>query len=932
MNNKYFQKVRSLVFAFAIASGLLWPINQTAALTPKAETGLQPNSTGIPTNQIIIKYKPTVGAAIAPMQAKQMDRLSIKAGISLQYVRAMSGQGNVLRLPKRLPLEQVQEISNQLMALPEVEYAEPDQILQPTLITPNDAEYPNQWDYYGPWGINAPAAWDITTGSSNIVVAVIDTGITNHADLSGRTVNGYDFISNTLNANDLDGRDSDPSDPGDWVTDAERAPGGDFDGCPPAENSSWHGTHVAGTIGALSNNGTGVTGINWSSKILPVRVLGKCGNTTSDIVDGMYWAAGIPVLGVPDNPNPARVLNLSLGGNGFCESNSTMQTAINDITSIGAVVVVAAGNESTNASNAFPANCNNVITVAATNSSGWQAFYSNYGSTVEISAPGGDSIFDPGILSTSNTGTTEPVSDTYAYKVGTSMAAPHVSGVVSLMLSHNPSLSPNKVLQILQNTAQAFPQGGLFPCNTSICGAGIVDAGAAVAATDMADVVITNLTLSPANPQPNETFSITATVQNQGNLATGSVPYVDIYFDQDPLTNINPATGCPFQSDLYSGSTLSGLDPGQSATATIEITNGLPGGSSQIYAYVDADCTITESNEDNNRFGPVSVNIGNDDFSLAKTINSIPFIDPNVNTTSATTAVDDPNILNCNAGQGFASLWYSYTPSANGIVYLDTLGSNYDTLIAVWTGAQGNLTGVACNNDANGTLQSALPLNVTTGITYYIEIVQYAPSPPAQIGGLLQFHATSFGDVQGNYWAWRWIEGLYKAGITGGCATSPSRLYCPDNTVTRAQMAIFLLRGIHSSSYAAPPVGTSTGFGDVPVSYWAAAWIKQLAAEGITSGCGSGNYCPESAVTRAQMAVFLLKSKYGAAYSPPPVGSSTGFSDVPSSYWASAWIKQLAAEGITSGCGVGLYCPESLVNRAQMAVFLDRTFSLPQLP
>jgi hypothetical protein len=169
---------------------------------------------------------------------------------------------------------------------------------------------------------------------------------------------------------------------------------------------------------------------------------------------------------------------------------------------------------------------------------------------------------------------------------------------------------------------------------------------------------------------------------------------------------------------------------------------------------------------------------------------------------------------------------------------------------------------------------------------------------------------------------------LYNAGITGGCSTSPLN-YCPEQTVNRAQMAVFLLRGMHGSSYAPPAVGATTGFSDVPTTYWAAAWIKQLAAEGITSGCSSGNYCPEGVVTRAQIAVFLLRAKYGNAYVPPAVGNSTGFSDVPITYWAAAWIKQLVAEGIASGCGASTYCPESPVTRAQMAVFLVRTFNLP---
>jgi len=185
-----------------------------------------------------------------------------------------------------------------------------------------------------------------------------------------------------------------------------------------------------------------------------------------------------------------------------------------------------------------------------------------------------------------------------------------------------------------------------------------------------------------------------------------------------------------------------------------------------------------------------------------------------------------------------------------------------------------------------------------------------------------------FSDVPDSHWAWAWIERLYRAGITGGCGVNP-RQYCPENTVTRGQMAVFLLRGMYGASYTPPAVGASTGFNDVPSNYWSAAWIKQLAADRITGGCGGGNYCPDYPVTRAQMAIFLLKAKHGPTYVPPAVGSSTGFGDVPANYWAAAWIKELAVEGITGGCGAGAYCPESPVTRAQMAVFLVKTFTLP---
>ncbi|MBI5965581.1 MAG: S-layer homology domain-containing protein [Chloroflexi bacterium] len=185
---------------------------------------------------------------------------------------------------------------------------------------------------------------------------------------------------------------------------------------------------------------------------------------------------------------------------------------------------------------------------------------------------------------------------------------------------------------------------------------------------------------------------------------------------------------------------------------------------------------------------------------------------------------------------------------------------------------------------------------------------------------------TIFSDVSTSYWASSYIVRLYNAGVTGGCSSSPLN-YCPEAAVARAQMAIFILRGIHGSSYT-PPAASGSMFGDVSASTWAAGWIEQLATEGITSGCGSGNFCPNNTVTRDQMAIFLLRARHGSAYS-PPAASGTMFGDVPASQWAAAWIEALATEGITSGCGGGNFCPGSPVSRAQMAVFLVTTFNLP---
>ncbi|AOK31301.1 MULTISPECIES: S8 family peptidase [Burkholderia] len=406
------------------------------------------------------------GAAAASAAGNDADPA---AGIRIK--REMSGGATVLSLQNRLLPADAQALAQDFAADSAVEYAEPDVRMYPSVV-PNDARYSEQWGYFDPrGGANLPAAWDLTTGSSRVVVGVIDTGYRPHADLAANLLPGYDFVSDPVSANDGNGRDSNASDPGDWVTWQEsNDPYGPFYGC-PVSDSSWHGTHVAGTIGAVTNNGFGVAGISWSGKVLPVRVLGKCGGTLSDIVDGMRWAAGLSVPGAPANPYPANVLNMSLGGSGRTCSQ-TYQNAINEITYRGTTIVVAAGNEGTSVSTSQPANCQGVITVGATDRNGVRASFSNYGAAVKISAPG------VGILSTLNAGRTSPGADSYASYNGTSMATPHVAGTVALMLAINPTLSPSQILQRLQASARAFPSGS--GCSTSTCGAGLLDAGQAV--------------------------------------------------------------------------------------------------------------------------------------------------------------------------------------------------------------------------------------------------------------------------------------------------------------------------------------------------------------------------------------------------------------------------------------------------------------------
>ena len=508
------------------------------------------------TNQIIIKYRDSVdlSGTNAPSGTTKLNALSIAAGETLAYDRAMSGEAHVLRLPSKVPVASVEAIARKLAALPDVEYAEPDYVMRPTLV-PNDPSYASQWHYFEAMGINAPAAWDITTGSAAISVAVIDTGITDHPDLAGRWVGGYDFITDVPTANDGNGRDSDAHDPGDWVA-------ANFCGIgEPAETSSWHGTHVAGTIGAASNNSAGVAGINWVSPIVPIRVLGRCGGFTSDIADGMRWAAGLAVAGVPANANPAKVMNLSLGGGGAC--GATFQNAINAVNAAGAIIVVAAGNSNANAVNHSPANCNGVVTVAATDRGGNRTFYSNFGAVVEISAPGGETNTNSpspapqnGILSTLNAGTTVPGAASYAYYQGTSMAAPHIAGVLSLMVSISPTLNFTQSLQILQSTANSFPPGS--SCNPSSCGSGIANAAAALNA----------ILAGPVTPTSTSTGTVATPTNTPTRTPTGSKSMRTPTVTPTPSATRTPTVTATNSSTV----TATATGPTSTATNTVEAT------------------------------------------------------------------------------------------------------------------------------------------------------------------------------------------------------------------------------------------------------------------------------------------------------------------------------------------------------------------------
>lgn len=395
-------------------------------------------------------------------------------GPRLRTVRAMIMPGaRVVASDRALDRAQAAALIRQIAADENVEFVQLDGISR-MMMTPNDPSFAQQWHYAdSAAGIRLPTAWNASTGAG-VVVAVIDSGIASHTDLNANILPGYDFIEDPEVSVDGDGRDADPNDPGDWH-DGEC----NIFGIP--EDSSWHGTHVAGTIAAVTNNGVGVAGVAPNAKVQPVRVLGKCGGYTSDIIDAVTWASGGSVTGVPDNATPAEVINLSLGGSGAC--SAAEQTAFAAARARGTTVVIAAGNSSGDVANFSPANCDNVIAVSAVGPTGSLASYSNFGNKIDVAAPGGSGAQPAAdnILSTLNLGLQGQEGEGYAWMAGTSMAAPHVAGVVALMQSAAATpKTPAEIEKILVNTAHVGGQPG--GCSWSNwCGSGIVDARYAVA-------------------------------------------------------------------------------------------------------------------------------------------------------------------------------------------------------------------------------------------------------------------------------------------------------------------------------------------------------------------------------------------------------------------------------------------------------------------
>ena len=558
-------RLASAAIALALATGafaqssdkIVVDLNDQIRVESDRKINFSPLADAATYDQVIVYFaKNTEASGSARGLANNLAQASVSSGLKLNYIREISTGGQLVQIEvdsgangarksAAVTDAMTESAMRALAALPDVTSVEPDALLQP-FFTPNDTDYASkQWHYFeATGGLNLPLAWDKATGTG-VIVAVIDTGITTHTDLNANIVGGYDFISNATTAADGGGRDSNPADAGDSTT------ANQCQANTAARGSSWHGTHVAGTIAAVSNNAKGVAGVAFNAKVSPLRVLGKCGGSISDIADAINWASGGTVSGVPANTNVAKVINMSLGGPGTC--GTTTQSAINSAVGRGSVVIVAAGNSNTNVSGFNPANCANVVAVAATNRSGGRSYYSNYGALIDVAAPGGEltqTTSNNGIWSTLNAGTTTPGAESYAFYQGTSMAAPHVAGVAALILSKG-AKTPAEIETLLKANTRPFPA----TCTT--CGTGIVDANKVLTALtgtppaggffqNLSDYTISDnattdspITVSGRTGNAPSTLSVAVNIVHtyQGDLK------VDLVAQDGSLYNIHNRTG-----------------------------------------------------------------------------------------------------------------------------------------------------------------------------------------------------------------------------------------------------------------------------------------------------------------------------------------------------------------------------------------------------
>ena len=800
------------------------------------------------------------------------------AELSGRQARLAEGLGDgrqVIELDAEIATEEADEVVERLVAEGVVAEAEVDRRV--TLATaPNDPLYRHQWhlhNRYGgslAYGIDVEPAWDLTTGSDDVVVAVLDSGVIEHPDIADRLVPGYDFV---------DG-DADATDPGDWCEQT-------------GASSSWHGTHVAGTIGASADNGIGVAGVDQQARIQPVRVVGSCGGSQTAIVRGIRWAAGVKTPAAPTNASPADVINLSLGSRDRC--TNSMQSAIDDAVEAGAVVVAAAGNRDEDARAFSPANCDGVLTVAATTRVGDRAFYSNYGEVVDLAAPGGDVSYgnpDAAVLSLSNRGTTSPDPDgmTYAYQQGTSMAAPHVAGIASLLRAMDPDLSPDEIREVLRDTATAFPGsspfGPEYVCSSDAghrrhCGAGIVNAGAAVAE------VVGKQPDVDAAPLPDEDEAPDPDEDEDGRDPDG----ID-----EPGTDEDAETGAPPAPALEA--TL--LDEG-ARLAWTEVEHPAGVDAYELYESTSSSC----SRSDVERYHGRATSYTATDLDGGTTYRFCVVAIADSGEVSALSNVVDVTLPSPPSPPSFgstATLAFDLTEE--------------DRVRLTWPAASGTVDEYEVLRDgevvATTTSRGATMRDLEVGERYHLEVRARNRGGASESIGRWVAPVGDFADVPAGSTFERDIRWMATAEVTRGCADGR---FCPAEGVTRQQMAAFVVRALGLTETS------SLTFSDVPSTSPFAQDINRLATAGVTLGCDRDRFCPTQTVTRQQMAAFIVRAL--------DLTETSGlrFDDVPAGSTFEDHIDRLATAEVTLGCGGNDFCPTQTVTRQQMAAFLRRALT-----
>lgn len=892
-----------------------------ASALPVAPAAGQHTGSGAATDQFIVRFKEPAAAGSA-LRTESLGKVAGNLGVAVNDVRGTSAGARVLRAERTLAAGETETTLSALRADPAVESAEPDTRMYPAA-TPNDTYYPLQWALGEENGAMSMAgAWTASKGAG-VVVAVIDTGITSHTDLNANVLPGYDMMSYPADSRDSDGRDANPHDEGDWT------PAGMCGDGVPASSSSWHGTQVASIIAATANNVKGMAGVAPEAKILPVRALGPCGGYLSDITDGIIWAAGGSIAGLPANPTPARVINLSLGAIEPC--SATFQNAIDFAYGTGAAVVAAAGNENRPAAESSPSNCQNVVSVAAVARTGSLAPYSNYGFAVDFAASGGDRSQSPadGIVVAFNQGTQASGEETYAFSSGTSMAAPHASGLAALLMSRLGNLAtPANVEARLKSTAKKYA----WNCVTKTCGSGVLDATAALnfqpdreisgsTPTIGGEAVVGNyLSAAAHNWTPSD---ITYSYQWQRNGT--AIPGAEAGSYQPRPADVGAALTVTVTGSRFFGNSVSFTSAPTPPVAPAPVTAPYdPVISGQ--AIVDGLLTASPG-----VWQPAPVTLSYQWYGSGEAI-------PGATANTYTVTPDDKG----------KTLAVRVTGTKDA--YISAQRTSAETL-PVATGA---VPAPVQFTDKIGAPNDSYTVPSAVGVEYLVSgtVVPAGTYPGTGTVTVSARAAAGYALVEGNVAAWSFtfdpvvfhditsgsafsteISWLALNGITEGWTEADgTRTFRPGQQVNRDQMAAFLYRLDRLSQPAGSPdfvPPAESPFSDVPTTHTFYKQISWLSSKKISLGWkeadGTLTFRPAATVNRDQMAAFIYRHAGPPDYVPE---ATSPFADIPTTHNFYKEISWLAKNGITKGWteagGTQTFRPAASILRDQMAAFMYR--------